>query len=263
MSVKVFLFSFIDSIYIEKDTLYSFIGYDGTFFINKEENSNDSITISITDVSKSGSYIEYYSNTEYEFIRNYADFYNGIIYTVDDKVYEKGKGYYRITIISGTNAYITIAVRRLIETEVLPIDTTIYGLLSRAENTVSKEIFNYTYMNNEKYQINILKRGGNLAVHFYDEKGTEITELYMSIKDENSFCIEMNDVTDKKELIMKLSLETGNEATYSLSMNRIKNSSEKKLMNNYLINGIIYNRTIDDKTIEVYRRIQFITNPSN
>ena len=117
-------------------------------------------------------------------------------------------------------------------------------------------------MNNEKYQINILKRGGNLAVHFYDEKGTEITELYMSIKDENSFCIEMNDVTDKKELIMKLSLETGNEATYSLSMNRIKNSSEKKLMNNYLINGIIYNRTIDDKTIEVYRRIQFITNPS-
>ena len=85
----------------------------------------------------------------------------------------------------------------------------------------------------------------------------------MSIKDENSFCIEMNDVTDKKELIMKLSLETGNEATYSLSMNRIKNSSEKKLMNNYLINGIIYNRTIDDKTIEVYRRIQFITNPSN
>ena len=57
------------------------LGMRAIYFINKEENSNDSLTISITDGSKSGSYIEYYSNTEYEFIRNYADFYkNKVLY---------------------------------------------------------------------------------------------------------------------------------------------------------------------------------------
>ena len=102
-----------------------------------------------------------------------------------------------------------------------------------------------------------MKNGGDIGIHFYDENSIELTELYHSISFELSFNVIIDSIPDKKELILEIVLEAGYEASYSLSVNRINNSPEKTIMNNYILSGILYNREIENNKITVFRQTDF------